>query len=395
LFSSFGVAILLPGDQDAVRYRYCIFSGGLFKRWEGGGKIYRSLSAPVVDKIASATADHFGALSADEAEISPGFTETTTTTAVVAAPEVLSFRSRQFAEWSKKSVMDNSLTTQDGVIIVSYFLPVILSKSSSGKWSATWDGENLLSLSLNVRATWVGAVRFSGSLIPPEEEDAVSAVLHQMNCYPVFINQDTHYQFYDIFCKQNLWMLLHHVVDVYGPINQAEIGAKGQQDLWFTYSTVSRIFRDKVVEVFQQGDLVWVHGFHLMLLPSFLRRPLKDAKIGFFFHTPFPSAEIWRTLNRREDLLRGVLAADQVGFHLFEYARQFMTSCHRELGHNSGMNASGTLTVNVDGREVAITCIHTGVDLPRVKLALNAPTFEADVEAWKDKFPGKTIVTGK
>ena len=65
-----------------------------------------------------------------------------------------------------------------------------------------------------------------------------------------------HHQFYEVFCKQNLWLLLHHVADVYGPLNQAEI--KGQQDLWFAYSTVNRLFRDKVVEIYQKGDLVWI-----------------------------------------------------------------------------------------------------------------------------------------
>jgi trehalose 6-phosphate synthase/phosphatase len=123
--------------------------------------------------------------------------------------------------------------------------------------------------------------------------------------------------------------MLHHVADVYGPLKQADIGAKGQQDLWFTYSTVNRIFRDKVVEVFQAGDMVWIQGFHLMLLPSFLRRFLQQARIGYFFHTPFPSSEIWRRMTRREDLLRGILAADQIGFHLYEYARHFLTTCHR------------------------------------------------------------------
>ena len=54
----------------------------------------------------------------------------------------------------------------------------------------------------------------------------------------------------------------------------------------------------------------------------------------YFFHTPFPSSEIWRTMSRREDLLRGILGADQIGFHLFEYARHFLTTCRRLLVQN-------------------------------------------------------------
>ena len=67
-------------------------------------------------------------------------------------------------------------------------------------------------------------------------------------------------------------------------------------------------------QVYNEGDMVWVHGFHLLLLPSFLTRVLRTARVGLFLHTPFPSSEIFRTLPFREDLLRGMLNADKVGF---------------------------------------------------------------------------------
>jgi trehalose 6-phosphate synthase/phosphatase len=246
-------------------------------------------------------------------------------------------------------LIDIQLKPQDGVIIVSYFLPVILSKDNQGLWSVTWDKENILSLQLGVRLSWVGSVRYANAPIPLEDEEAVARVLADINCYPVFINQNTHYQFYDIFCKQNLWPVMHHIADVYGPLNQNDIGAKTQQNLWFVYSTVHKLFREKVLEVYHETYLIWIHGFHLMLLPSYLRRRLPLAKIGYlkinfnkyvlnnrrlfsyFFHTPFPSSEIWRAMTRREDLLRGILGADQIGFHLYEYARHFLTTCRRVL----------------------------------------------------------------
>lgn len=65
-------------------------------------------------------------------------------------------------------------------------------------------------------------------------------------------------------------------------------------------------------QVYNEGDMIWVHGFHLLLLPSFLTRVLRTARVGLFLHTPFPSSEIFRTLPFREDLLRGMLNADQV-----------------------------------------------------------------------------------
>lgn len=392
------LAHYLPGDAEVVTYRYCVFSAGKFNRWEGDGQIRRTLVAKGKEDMTRAErdlsriADSYGIVYDDESVCPTHGPPPSLLASINSKSE--SFRGKQFAEWGRKSMIDGNLKTTDGVIIVSYFLPVILHRGKGGQWSATWDGENLLSLDLKCRATFVGSIRYHGAPIPLDEEEAVTIALMGMNCHPIFIDQTTHYQFYDIYCKQSLWLLLHHVADVYGPLKEGEIGAKGQQDLWFTYSTVNRIFRDKVVEVFQQGYMVWIQGFHLMLLPSFLRRFLQQAKIGYFFHTPFPSSEIWKTMTRREDLLRGILAADQIGFHLYEYARHFLTTCHRLLGHSSEMNAAGALTVSVDGREVAITCIHVGVDLNLVQQALSTSHFESDMKAWRNKFPGKTIVCG-
>lgn len=386
--------IFLPGDAGAVTYRYCVFSGGKFSRWETNGGFVRNLWPERSDGALRVVTDVFGSAPVDDVLPAPLHR----TSSYRAKAQTGSFKAKQYAAWARKLNIDGDVgggdvSTQDGVIIVSYFLPVILSRSGTGKWSASWDDENLLSLQTSLRIKWVGSVRYFGA-IPVEEEDRVTAVLQEMDCFPIFINQTMHYKFYDIFCKQNLWPVLHHIADVYGPVNQSDIGAKAQQDLWFTYTTVNRLFRDKVVEVFQQGDLVWIHGFHLMLLPSFLRRVLNFAKIGYFFHTPFPSSEIWRTLTRREDLLRGILSADQVGFHLYEYARHFLSTCRRLLGHSYEISASGTLNIIVDAREVAITCIHVGVDMPRVDRAIADPKFQIECFSWKAKFPNKVIMAG-
>ena len=96
-----------------------------------------------------------------------------------------------------------------------------------------------------------------------------------------------------------------------------------EASLWAAYTAVNRKFVNVIVQCFNEGELIWIHGFHLLILPSFLTRRIPMAKVGLFLHTPFPSSEIFQTLWCREDLLRGMMNADQVGFHLFEYARHF------------------------------------------------------------------------
>ena len=107
------------------------------------------------------------------------------------------------------------------------------------------------------------------------------------------------------------------------------------ESAWIAYREVNRLFAKEVAKDVQDGDLVWVHDYHLMLLPQMLREEIgdtkKDVKIGFFLHTPFPSSEIYRILPVREQLLRGLLDCDLIGFHTYDYARHFLSSCSRIL----------------------------------------------------------------
>lgn len=104
---------------------------------------------------------------------------------------------------------------------------------------------------------------------------------------------------------------------------------------WSAYREVNRLFAKTVANDVQDGDLVWVHDYHLMLLPQMLREEIgdtkKNVKIAFFLHTPFPSSEIYRILPVREALLLGVLDCDLIGFHTYDYARHFLSSCSRIL----------------------------------------------------------------
>lgn len=165
--------------------------------------------------------------------------------------------------------------------------------------------------------------------------------------------------------------------------------------LWSAYTAVNREFANTIIQCFNEGDLIWIHGFHLLILPSFLTRRIPMAKIGIFLHTPFPSSEIFRTVWCREDLLRGMLNADQVGFHLFEYARHFLTCCRRLLGLNYGMipDESGghNLAIDYNGRHVTVTSIHAGVEPPVLNQILQHSSTMERAFSIRNQFRGKVI----
>lgn len=310
------IGIFLPDDPN-LKYRYCIFSGGKFDRWEDNGNLKRSLEGYKAKNYIKQTEDKLGKIQFHHPELAP---------VRYFASEAHAHKAKHYAEWSRNSNIDNQIKSSDEVIIVSYFLPVTLKKVSN-VWIVEWDKENLLSFQISVKMHWIGTIRYQNAPIPPDDEEEVAIILALMNCHVVFLSQSMHHQFYDIYCKQNLWPIMHHIADVYGPLNLNDISAKAQQNIWFIYSTVHKLFRDKTLEIFQQGNLVWIHGFHLMLLPSFLRRRLPKEKIGYFFHTPFPSSEIWRTMSRREDLLRGILGNNIISMIVYRFVCCYIIRC--------------------------------------------------------------------
>lgn len=107
------------------------------------------------------------------------------------------------------------------------------------------------------------------------------------------------------------------------------------ESAWNAYREANRLFARAIASEVEDGDLVWVHDYHLMLLPAMLREEIgqskMNVKIGFFLHTPFPSSEIYRILPVRNEILLGVLHSDLLGFHTYDYARHFLSSCSRIL----------------------------------------------------------------
>ena len=117
-----------------------------------------------------------------------------------------------------------------------------------------------------------------------------------------------------------------------------------------------------MAEVYRPGDLIWIHDYHLLLVPSLLRQALPDAAVGLFVHTPFPSSEVFRCLPRRNEILDGMLGANLICFQTYSYSRHFTSSCIRVCGYE--VTARGG--IDVQGHVAAIGYCPVGVDAERV-----------------------------
>ena len=125
-----------------------------------------------------------------------------------------------------------------------------------------------------------------------------------------------------------------------------------------------------------KSNIVWIHGDQFILLPYYIRRhELVRANIGFYFHQAFPASAIFHTFHKRKEFLKSLLESNLIGFHVFEYARNFLNSCQRTLGLQYELGTLNTLSVNYNKRSIQVRVSHIGLDEDFVKKIMEGATF--------------------
>jgi trehalose-6-phosphate synthase len=274
------------------------------------------------------------------------------------------------------------------LIVVSNRLPVSGTKDSAGEWKFTMSSGGLVTALQGVRDefpfVWIG---WFGQEIPENEQPVLrERLFREFNLLPVFLDDELAELHYNGFCNDILWPLFHYV-----PLPMYRPGGEKRFDktMWEAYKRANDKFARVVRSAYEDGDFVWVHDFHLMMLPKILRNLIPTCKIGFFLHTPFPSSEIYRVLPVRHQLLRGLLAADLCGFHTYDYARHFLSSCQRIAGCDA--SPKGVFFKN---RFLAVGVFPIGIDPEYLMGTLERPSTQARIKHLNSVFEGKKIVLG-
>ncbi|KAK9675663.1 hypothetical protein RND81_11G022100 [Saponaria officinalis] len=278
-------------------------------------------------------------------------------------------------------------------IIVANMLPLNACKDvETGKWCFTLDEDSILlhlknGLSHDTEVIYVGSLKVDIDL--SEQEDVSQILFKDFKCVPTFLPLDLQKKFYQGYCKQYLWPLFHYMLPIC-----PDHGDRFDRSLWQAYVSANKIYADKVMEVINQDDdSVWVHDYHLMVLPTFLRKRFYRVKLGFFLHSPFPSSEIYRTLPVRDEILKGLLNCDLVGFHTFDYARHFLSCCSRMLGLDYE-SKRGHIGLDYFGRTVYIKILPVGIHVDRLSSVLNLSCTSAKVKEIQEQFKGKQVIVG-
>ena len=252
------------------------------------------------------------------------------------------------------------------VIIVSNRLPVTAKQEEEGVHFVPSVGglaTGLRSVHASGEGAWVGWPGIVAEALRGKESD-VRRDLAGHNCVPVFLSGRDVRDYYGGFSNRAIWPLFHYFTQ----------HATYDRLHWDAYRRVNERFAAAVAEVAEPGDTIWVQDYHLMLAPALIRAHLPEVRIGFFLHIPFPSYEVFRLLPWRQEILEGLLGADLLGFHTYDYVGHFLDSVHAVLGR-------GHVSGDVEGgeRPVRAEAFPMGIDYDRFRTAAEAPAARREV----------------
>jgi len=207
---------------------------------------------------------------------------------------------------------------------------------------------------------WPGIVSNSS-----HEREEILEQMQAKKMKPVFLTRRQIEKYYEGFSNKTIWPLFHY-------FNQYVVNDKRY---WETYHQVNQQFCDEVAQVATEDDIIWVHDYQLMLLPGMLRERLPGVTIGFFLHIPFPSFELFRTLPWRTEILSGMLGADLVGFHTYDYARHFISAVTRILGVDHSL-----MKLTLEDRTIRADSFPMGIDFDKFFQASQKPSVKKEVK---------------
>jgi trehalose 6-phosphate synthase/phosphatase len=194
---------------------------------------------------------------------------------------------------------------------------------------------------------WVGRAGVNINEISEIEKQEIDNKFRSENCIPIYLDKHLRGEYIEGFCGNTIWPVFNYFTQIsrYNPAH------------WEAYKKVNQMYADTILKFIGEDDILWVHDYHLMLLPMLIREKLPNISIGYFQHIPFPSFEVFRLLPWRIEILEGILNADLIGFHTYDYQRHFMSCVRRLLGYETFFNR-----IRLDERIAKVDAYPKGID---------------------------------
>ena len=237
---------------------------------------------------------------------------------------------------------------------------------------------------------WVGLAQ---PTLGPDQLPRYLALCAQHHCYPVILPAQLYDSYLNGFCKAILWPMLHYVMP-----SPAENFGESWPAMWASYEEANRLIAAQVQQLIASANdphtSIWIHNYHLFLLPAYLRRSNPYTRIGLFIHTPFPTSDMFRALPARTPLLESIMSSDLLGFHTFDYARHFLSCSKRVLDLDFETLPGGALGIKYNGRFVSLLISHVGIASQLIKQVSQSSAVAARVSELRAQFGGRKLLIG-
>jgi trehalose 6-phosphate synthase/phosphatase len=272
--------------------------------------------------------------------------------------------------------------TGERLLVASARLPVAVAARGPGEWDVSASPGGLATALRAVASQrpflWIG---WPGQAVPADQQAAVTEAIQRVDAgaVPVHLDRPAIEGWYEELSNRVLWPLLHALP---APMRVAA-GA------WQRYVEVNQQFADAIAGLARPGDSVWIHDYQLALVPHLLRKRELDLAIGFFLHVPFPASETFRTLPMREELLRGIVGADFIGFHSYEYVSHFRSSLLRILGVESEPEL-----VALPTHHARMGALPIGIEPDEITQVAAQPECVAELDQLRQRYRGRKVVLG-
>lgn len=267
--------------------------------------------------------------------------------------------------------LSKPISPENRLVVVSNRLPVTVVEEESGSFTLKASSGGLVTALEPVlkqrKGVWIG---WTGNFSESESELSESLRLYAeevgYGLVPVFLQKQQVEEFYGGFSNQIIWPLFHDLQSL----------CNFQPSFWESYQKVELQYAEVVASSTAATDTIWVQDFHLMGLGEALRKLGLANNMGFFLHIPFPPPDIFLKLPWREDVIKGLLAFDQIGFQTSNDHDNFLACC-RKLGFESKKSENTFHFILSKERRTVIGAFPIGIDFNEFNEMAGLPQVQA------------------
>lgn len=157
--------------------------------------------------------------------------------------------------------------------------------------------------------------------------------------------------FYNGMSNAAIWPILHDRADL----------LHYDEHFFHAYAAINELMADAVARVAQPDALIWVHDYHYFMLGDCLRRRGLTNPIGFFLHTPFPTASVLGCMPQHRAIMKSLSAYDLVGFQTGNDLLRFRDYATTELS----ATLTGQTTLRFGRNRVQTGIFPIGINVDR------------------------------